>query len=157
MALCLVSRYRKKHSLTHTYSDHQLSFISFLHLLCSIASSLLKLCPWQSFCTNSLQFLFGLLLAPLLTYSIHFSTQLLSSFRNTRLYRRNLFCCNNKVISSNPSLSFSTLLGTVSFTLMPHIHLTILPAEVLPHFLFLHSRSHFHATYYSHVLVIRIL
>jgi len=35
-----VSRYQKKHSLTHTYPDHQSSFICFLHLLQSIASSL---------------------------------------------------------------------------------------------------------------------
>ena len=36
-----VSRYQKKHSPTHTYPDHQPSFISFFHLLRSIASSLL--------------------------------------------------------------------------------------------------------------------
>jgi len=38
-----VSWYQKKHSPTHTYSDHQPSFISFLHLLRSIASSLFNL------------------------------------------------------------------------------------------------------------------
>jgi len=32
------SRYQKKRSPTHTYPDHQLSFISFLHPLQSIAS-----------------------------------------------------------------------------------------------------------------------
>jgi len=31
-----VSRYRKKHSPTHTYRDHQSSFISFIHLIHSI-------------------------------------------------------------------------------------------------------------------------
>jgi len=36
----LVSRYQKKHSPTHTRPDHQTSFINFLHLLRSIASSL---------------------------------------------------------------------------------------------------------------------
>jgi len=35
-----VSWYQKKHSPTHTYPDHQPSFISFLHRLHSIASSL---------------------------------------------------------------------------------------------------------------------
>jgi len=45
-----VSQYQKKHSPTCTYPDHQLSFISFLHLLRSIASSLFNL---QSFCTTS--------------------------------------------------------------------------------------------------------
>jgi len=33
-----VSQYQKKHSSTHTYPDHQPFFISFLHLLRSIAS-----------------------------------------------------------------------------------------------------------------------
>ena len=49
-----MSRYQKKHSLTHTYRDHQPCFISFLHQL---QSSLFKLCAWQSFCTTSLQVL----------------------------------------------------------------------------------------------------
>jgi len=35
-----VSQYQKKHSPIRTYPDHQPSFISFLHLLRSIASSL---------------------------------------------------------------------------------------------------------------------
>jgi len=38
-----VSQYQNKHSLTHTYPDHQLSIISFLHLLRSIASSVFNL------------------------------------------------------------------------------------------------------------------
>ena len=38
-----VGRYQKKHSPTHTHPDHQTSFINFLHLLRSIASSLCKL------------------------------------------------------------------------------------------------------------------
>ena len=44
-----ISRYQKKHSPTHTYHDHQPSFISFLHLL----RSLFNLLAWQSFCTTS--------------------------------------------------------------------------------------------------------
>jgi len=46
-----VSWYQKKHSLTH-HPDHHPTFISFFHLLRSIASSLFKLRAWQSFCTN---------------------------------------------------------------------------------------------------------
>ena len=46
-----VSRYQKKHSPTH-HPDHHLIFISFFHLARSIASSLLKLSAWQSFCTS---------------------------------------------------------------------------------------------------------
>jgi len=46
-------------------------------------------------------------------------------------------------------VSLYFLLGTLSFTLMSHIHLTILwPAEVPPHFLFWQARSHLHAMYY---------
>jgi len=60
----LGSRYQKKHPPTHTHPDHQQSFISFLHLLQSTASSLFNLHAWQSFCTTSLQVLFGLPLGP---------------------------------------------------------------------------------------------
>jgi len=54
-----VSWYQKKHSPTH-HPDHHPIFISFFHLLQSIASFLFKLCAWQSFCTTSLHVLFGL-------------------------------------------------------------------------------------------------
>ena len=43
-----MSRYQKKHSPTH-HPDHHPIFISFFHLPWSIASSLFKLCAWQSF------------------------------------------------------------------------------------------------------------
>jgi len=39
-----VSRYEKKHSTTHTYPDHQSSFICFLHLLRSMV-------PWHPPCS----------------------------------------------------------------------------------------------------------
>jgi len=41
-------------------SNHQSSFICFLHLLGCIASFLFNLRSWQSFCTTSVQVLFGL-------------------------------------------------------------------------------------------------
>jgi len=41
-----VSRYHKKHSPTH-HPDHHPIFISFFHLLQSIASSLFRLRAWQ--------------------------------------------------------------------------------------------------------------
>jgi len=47
-----VSRYQNKHWPIH-HPDHHPIFISFLHLLRSIASSLFKLCAWQSLCTTS--------------------------------------------------------------------------------------------------------
>jgi len=52
-----VSWYQKKHSPTHTHPGHQTSFINFLHLLQSRASSLFNLHAWQSFSTTSLQVL----------------------------------------------------------------------------------------------------
>ena len=60
-----MSQYQKKHSPTH-HPDHHPIFISFYHLLQSIASSLFKLHAWQSFCTTSLYVLFGLPLNSLL-------------------------------------------------------------------------------------------
>jgi len=85
MALYLVLHStEKKHSSTHTYHDHQPSFIHILHLLQSIPSSLFNMHAWQSFCTTSLQVFFGLQLTTV--YSIHFFTQTLSSFRNTCPY-----------------------------------------------------------------------
>jgi len=121
-----VSRYQKKHSLTH-HPDH-IIFISFFHLPRSVASTLFKLRAWQSFRTTSLHVLFGLPLGlePSTSYSTHFFTQSESSFRNTCLYNHNLFCCSINIISSIPSLFLNSLLGTLSFTLTLHIHLTIL-------------------------------
>jgi len=122
-----VSKYQKKHSPTH-HPDHHPIFISFFHLPRFIASSLFKLHAWQSFCTTSVHVLFGLPLGlePSTSYSILFFTQSLSSFRNTCPYHRNLFCCSINIILSIPSLSLYSLVGTLSFTLTLHIHLTIL-------------------------------
>ena len=67
-----VSRYQKNHSPTH-HPDHHPIFISFFHLLWSIASSLFKLC---AFCTTSLHVLFGrrLGLEPSTSYSIPYTS-----------------------------------------------------------------------------------
>jgi len=83
-----VGWYQKKYSPTHTHPVHQTSFINFLHLLRSIASSVFKWHAWQSFSTTSLQVLFGLPLGlgPSTSYSMHFFTQ--SSFCNTCTYHR---------------------------------------------------------------------
>jgi len=48
-------------------------------------------------------------------------------FCSTCPYHSNLFCCSTKITSSNPGLSsLKPLLGTLSCSLMPYIHLTIL-------------------------------
>jgi len=93
-----------------------------------MVSSVFNLRARQSFCTTSLQVRspLPLGLAPTTSYSIHFFTQSLPSFHNICPYHCNLFCCSTKIMSSNPSLSPNSLLGTLSFTLMSHIHLTIL-------------------------------
>jgi len=117
---------RKKHSLTNTHPDHRTSLINFLHLLQSIASSLFSLCAWQSSLTTTLQAIFGLPLGlgPFTSYSMHFFTQSSSSFHSTCPYHRSLLCCNNNAMSSIPNLSLSSLFRNLSFSLMPHIHLT---------------------------------
>ena len=94
-----VSRYQKKHSPTH-HPDHHPILISFVHLPRSIASSLFKLRAWQSFCTTSFHVPFGLPLGlePSTSYSIHFFTQSVSSFRSTCPYHRNLFYCSINII-----------------------------------------------------------
>jgi len=105
-----VGRYQKKHSPTHTHPDHRTSFINFLHLLWSIASSVFSLRAWQSFLTTSLQILFGLSLGlgPFSSYFMHFFTQSSSAFRSTCPYHRSLFCCNTNAMSSTPNLSHLT-------------------------------------------------
>ena len=56
-----VGLYQKKHSPTHTHPDHRTSFIIFLHLQRSMASSLFILRAWRSSWTTSLQSLVFLL------------------------------------------------------------------------------------------------
>ena len=105
-----VGRYQKKHSPAHTHPGQRTSFITFLHLQGSTASSLFSLRAWQSSRTTSFQVLFGLPLGlePSTSYSMHFFTQSSSSFRNTCPHQVNqcsLFCCNINAMSSTPSLS----------------------------------------------------
>jgi len=101
---------------------------STVNLLRSMASSLFNPRALQSFSTISFQVFFGIPrgLAPSTSYSIHFFTQSFSSFCSTCPYHHNLFCCSTEVMSSNPSLSLNSVLGTVSCSFMPHIQLIIL-------------------------------
>jgi len=123
-----VSRYQKKHSLTRlSWSSSNL-----YQLLPSTTIHSVSLRTWQSFCITCLQVLFGLALGlePSTSYSIHFFTQSVFSFRNTSTYHRSLFCCSTgaKIISFIPDLSLTSLLGTIFYlnTLTSRIHLTIL-------------------------------
>jgi len=84
-----VSRYQKKHSPTH-HPEHHPIFISFFHLLRSIAFSLFKLRAWQSFCRTSFRVPFGLPLGlgPSTSHSIDFFTLSVSSFVPRYKYMR---------------------------------------------------------------------
>jgi len=99
------------HPPTHIYHGHKSSLLCFIHLLRSMAPSLFNPRAWQSFFTISLQVFFRLPLglAPYTSYSIHFFTKSSSAFSNTCPYHHNLFHCSTKIMSSNPSLSISTL------------------------------------------------
>jgi len=48
----------------------------------------------------------------------------------------NLFCCSTKIMSSNPSLSLSSLLGTLSFVLTSHIRHSIFAHQSATSFFF---------------------
>jgi len=119
-----VGQFQKKHSPTHTHPDHRTSFINFLHLLRSTASSMFSLRVWQSSLTTSLQVLFGLPLGlgPFTSYSMHFFTQTSSSFHSTCPYQRSLFCCNTNASIPIVSLSTPYLQRTwPSYSLLPHL------------------------------------
>ena len=64
-------------------------------------------CVRVAFSPGVVQVFLGL--EPSTSYSMHFFTQLSSSFRNTCPYHRSLFCCNSNtnVMSSIPDLSLS--------------------------------------------------
>ena len=112
-----MSRYQKKHSPTHHPGHHPI-FISFFHLPRSIVSSMFK-----SFCTTSLHVLFGLLLGlePSTSYSIHFFTQSVSSFRSTRPYHRNLLAQNYMKLFVAHKMAQNNTLNKV------HVAATVLP------------------------------
>ena len=61
---------------------------------------------------------------PLCTPFFYF-TQPLSSFCSTCPYHCSLFCCSTEIMSCNPSLSLNPLLGTLSCSWIPHIHVTV--------------------------------
>jgi len=117
-----VCQYEKKHSPTYTYPDRQSSFICFLHLLQSMASSRYSLHARQSFCTTSDQVFLGLPLglASSSSYSMHFFTQSLSYFHSTFPCHCNLFCCSTEIISSNPSLSLTCTWNSILYLNATH-------------------------------------
>jgi len=116
--------------------NHPLSASSIYHdphLLCSfyVPDGLFQ----QSLSKFSL--VYRLTRLPFTLYSIHFFIQSLSSFHNTCPYHCNMFCCSTEIMSSNPSLSLNFLVGILSCSLMPHIHLTIHLCLLKCHLIFL--------------------
>ena len=111
-------------------------FISFLHLLWSIASILFNVHAWQSLHNLSPSPVWSTFcLEPSTSCSIHFFTQSLSSFRNTCPYYCDLFCCSTEIMSSNPS-SLSTLYLELYFFLnvthpFDHSHLHLLKCHLI--------------------------
>ena len=111
---------------TH-HPDHHPVFISFFHLLQSIASSLFKLRAWQSFCTTSLHVLFSLPLGqePSTSYSY------ISSPNQCLLFAAHAHTIATwfavvSILSHLFLVFLSTPYLELSFTLTLHIHLTIL-------------------------------
>jgi len=113
-------------TFTHTHRGHQLSLIRFIHLIWSLASSVLNLCIWQSFSTISK---FSLVL--LLIWHPPLHTLYISSPSHCLL-----FATHAHTIATSfavlPRLchlilvSLSTLyLELLSCSFTPHIHLTI--------------------------------
>ena len=144
-----MSQYQKKHSPPHTHPDHQTSFINFLPLLLSIASSLFNLRAWQFFSTTSVQVIFGLPLGlePLLHTPCFSSPSHLLFATHARTFT----ACFAVV----PRL-YSLFLISLSLS-APYLEICLLPCtsiwpfsslltEVPPRFLSLWARSHFHAT-----------
>ena len=70
-----------------------------------------------------------------LYFVLHFFTQSSSSFRSTCPYQRSLFSCNTNAMSSILNLSLSSLLGNLSFSLIPHppdhSHLCLLKCHLI--------------------------
>jgi len=88
------------------------------HPPCSIYMPESNLCPsflWSTSWSVSLHFTIHTLFHPIIVF-----------FHSTCPCHRNLFCCSTEIISPYPGLSLNSLLGTLSFSLTPHIYLTIL-------------------------------
>jgi len=92
----------------HQSTDHQSSFICFLHLLWSRASSMFNIIC-LGLAPSGLHFMLHTFLHP----TIFFFMQ--------HMPICNLLCCSTEIMSSNRSLSLNSILGTLSFTLTSHI------------------------------------
>ena len=126
-----------------TFTHSHLPWSSIIPYVLPQSITIYGILPVQFTCltvllhTFQVFFSLPLRLAPSTSFSIHFFTQSLSSLRST--CEGNLFCCSTIIMSSNPSLSLSTLY--LELYLVAYCHTSIcpfssLPAEVPPHFPF---------------------
>jgi len=121
-----LSRYQKKHSLTHTYPDHQPSFISFLHLLRPIALSI----PSSIYVLDTLfvQLLSKFSLVYLLLWHIPLHTLNISSPNHCFLFATHAhtiityFAVIWRSLSSNPSLNSACNFFYLNVTTHPYDH-----------------------------------
>jgi len=139
-----LSQYQKKQSPTHTYPDHQSTFISFLHLLRSIFN--LRAC--QSFLHN---------LSASHIWSASWNSTLDSYISSPNhcilfaIHAHIIATCFSVVprICHSILVSFSTLYLELFYLNIASISpFSTLPAEVPPHLHSLQARYHFHATYH---------
>jgi len=108
--------------------SHQSSIICFLHLLRSMSSSLFNFaCQTVFFYNLSPSFLWSTSSPGTLHFILHlFPHPIIDFFLQHMPYHHKLFCCSTEIMWSNLSLFFNPLLGTLSCSITPHIHLTIL-------------------------------
>ena len=118
-----------------TFTHSHLSWSSIVPYLLYPSTTIHGILPVQSACLTSLfpQFLSKFSLVYLLAWHPPLHTPYISSPNNYLLFTshaRTISTCFTVVLvprlSSNPSLSLSPLLGILSCSFTPHIHLTIL-------------------------------
>jgi len=100
------------HQLLPSTTIHSILLVQFTCLAIFLYN--LFPCPlWSTSWSGALHLIFHTFLHPITSF-----------FCSTYPYHRNLYCCSINIISSIPSLSLNSLLGTFILTL--HVHLTIL-------------------------------
>ena len=117
-----LSWYQKKHSHTHTYPDHQTSFISLLNLLRSIAYALfnLRACADSLFAQSLSEFTLVYLLVwnPLDHFILHTLLHLIIVFFMQHMHAHNIATCFAVVV---PRLCHLFLVSLSTLYLILHL------------------------------------
>jgi len=116
-----------------TFTNSHLSWSSIVPYLLPPSTTIHGILPVQSthlkiFSRNlSPSFLWSTCWPGTLHFILHtFLHLIIVFFCSTCPYHCNLFHCSTEIMSTNPSLSLNPLLGILSCSFTPHIHLTIL-------------------------------